>query len=290
MKFALAVDSRIGGRSNNEDRFAMTCSTESVLLVVADGMGGHADGEVAAQIVVDVLTQQFREMAYPRVEQPRHFLNATIADAHQAILDYAIVQRLSEVPCTTVVAAIVQDDVLYCAYAGDSRLYLLDQGEVRFRSRDHSHVQRLIDSGFLNEVDAANHPARNRIYNCLGSVGEPDVAMVDPLPLLVGTSVVLCSDGLWGVVPDQELAKVFQGRAAPSVLPVLMNVAEKRAGDKADNLTALAFTLLAADTAIDGRAGFIDTALVPGFFAEEAMQAMIMEHELSAGLSSEPKA
>lgn len=284
MKLALAVDSRIGSRPNNEDRFAMTCSTDSVLLVVADGMGGHVDGEVAAQIVVDVLSQQFRQMAYPRVAQPRHFLATTIADAHQAILDHAIVQRLSEVPSTTVVAAIIQDDTLYCAYAGDSRLYVLEQGSVRFRSRDHSHVQRLIDTGFLNEIDAANHPARNRIYNCLGAVGEPEIEMIAPMTLTPGCTVLLCSDGLWGMVPDAELARVFNGRVAPAVLPALMNVAEKRAAEHSDNLTAMAFTLLPADTVMDGRDGFIDTAVLPGFLAEDAIHAMIMDHELSEGL------
>ena len=284
MKIAIAVDSSIGGRSNNEDRFAMTSSTGSVLLAVADGMGGHIDGEVAAQIAVDVLVQQFRDSACPLIDNPRHFLSAALADAHQAILDHAVVMRLSEVPSTTVVAVIVQDGHFYCAYAGDSRLYLLDKGNVLFRSKDHSHVQRLIDTGFLNEIDAAHHPARNRIYSCLGAVGELDISLIGPLPMEPGATILLCTDGLWNVMSDTELARIFQGKHAPQVLPGLMRVAEKRGGAQGDNITALALTLLPDDTLLDSRDGYLDITALPGLLPEDTIQNMILDHELCAGL------
>ena len=284
MKFALAVDSRIGGRGNNEDRLAVTCSSECVLLVVADGMGGHIDGEVAARIATEVLVQQFRCQATPRLLQPGDFLRWALGEAHQAIIDHAIAHHLREIPSTTVVVAIVQDDTVYCAYAGDSRLYLLEQGAVRFRSRDHSNVRRLIDSSQLTEAEAAVHPARNRIYNCLGAMGEPEVSVLHPLPLQAGCSVLLCSDGLWSVVPDPELARVFNGRVAPAVLPALMTVAEKRGGERGDNLSAVAFTLLPADAALDGRSGFIDSGTLTGFLPDDAIPGLLMEHELAAEL------
>lgn len=287
MKFSVSVDSRIGGRQNNEDRFGLACTEESLLLVVADGMGGHVDGEIAAQIAVDVLLEQFRQQAYPLLEQPKHFLSAAIADAHQAIIDHAILRCLSEVPSTTVVAAVVQNGKVYAVYAGDSRFYLVENGKIAVRSRDHSHVQRMIDTGFLNESDAATHPARHRIYNCLGAVGEPEIALLPPCDLSEGATILLCSDGLWSAVPDEELARVFTGRLAGMVLPVLMNVAEKRAGEHGDNLTAVALTLLpeAMDTA--GRSDVLDTRVTHGDALSDYIQDMILDRELSQGLSPE---
>jgi len=108
MKFALAVDTRVGGRPYNEDRIGVVYSEHAVMLVLADGMGGHAHGEVAAQIAVDVFSELFKNACKPQLQHPRRFLLNAGHEAHQAILDHAIRHRMSEVPSTTLVAAILQ--------------------------------------------------------------------------------------------------------------------------------------------------------------------------------------
>lgn len=260
MKFALYQDSRVGGRSYNQDRLVFTYSSDATLLVVADGMGGHLQGEVAAQIAVEMLTKQFRLHAKPLVDKPNRFLINAIENVHQVILDYAIQRQLPEVPSTTVVVALIQQGSLYCAHVGDSRLYLLDQNGVRLRTRDHSQVQRMIELGLLTEETAREHPDRNKIYNCLGASVKPDIDIGERQSIGPGCSIVLCTDGLWGNVLDHEWAKVFTGRNVNQVMPALMNVAERRGGAGCDNLTALAVTLLPDAVEVGERSDWIDTA------------------------------
>jgi serine/threonine protein phosphatase PrpC len=284
MKFAMAVDTRVGGRPYNEDRIGVVCTEQAQLLVLADGMGGHAHGEVAAQIAVDVFSELFKKAAKPRLQHPRRFLLNAGQESHQAILDHAIRHRMSEVPSTTVVVAVIQDDEAWVAHAGDSRCYLLRDGQVAWRSHDHSHVQRLIDTGFLNEADAHDHPARNRIYNCLGAIGEPDIELAETLPLNHGDTLLLCSDGLWGPLRDDEIARAFVGRLPTMVVPALLSVAEKRAGAHSDNLSAIALQLLSDEQFQPGRDGFIDSEMLADTQSEQTWQSTLMDSELTQGL------
>ncbi|AXK39371.1 PP2C family protein-serine/threonine phosphatase [Crenobacter cavernae] len=260
MKLAFFQDSRTGGRAYNQDRCAFAYSEEAALLVVADGMGGHLQGEVAAQITSDVLIDCFHQQAQPGIAYPNRFLVNAVSAAHQAILDYTIDHHLPEVPSTTVVVALIQQGMLYWCHVGDSRLYLIDQDGVRLRSRDHSQVQRMIDQGLLTEETARVHPDRNKIYNCLGASPEPDIDIGERQALVPGQTVLLCSDGLWGYIHDAEWAKVFTGRTVSQVMPALMNVAERRGGVSGDNLTAIAITLLPDAVELAERADLIDTA------------------------------
>ncbi|RQO70870.1 serine/threonine-protein phosphatase [Aquitalea sp. FJL05] len=264
MKLSIFQESRIGGRSYNQDRQVIAHSREAVMLVVADGMGGHLQGEVAAQITIDLMSELFYQQATPTLSHPNRFLVNAISSTHQAILDYAADQRLPEIPSTTVVAAIIQQGMLYWCHVGDSRLYLLDNKQgMRLRSRDHSQVQRLIDQGKLTEEGARTHPERNKIYNCLGATSDPDIDIGEKQFLQPGASIVLCSDGLWSQISDSEMEKVFIGRAVGQVMPALMNVAERRAGSAGDNLSAVAVTLLDDSADITGKADALDTLLTP---------------------------
>lgn len=264
MKLSIFQESRIGGRIYNQDRLVIAHSREAVMLVVADGMGGHLQGEVAAQITIDLMSELFYQQATPTLSHPNRFLVNAISSTHQAILDYAADQRLPEIPSTTVVAAIIQQGMLYWCHVGDSRLYLLDNKQgMRLRSRDHSQVQRLIDQGKLTEEGARTHPERNKIYNCLGATSDPDIDIGEKQFLQAGASIVLCSDGLWSQISDSEMEKVFIGRAVGQVMPALMNVAERRAGSAGDNLSAVAVTLLDDSADITGKADALDTLLTP---------------------------
>ena len=125
MKFTIYQETRIGKRANNEDRLAHCYSRDALLMVVADGMGGHYYGEVAAQIAVQTLTEAFKREFKPRIRDPFMFLQKGMLNAHRGILDFAGKHHLQDSPRTTCVACIVQNNVAYWAHSGDSRLYLL---------------------------------------------------------------------------------------------------------------------------------------------------------------------
>lgn len=262
MKFALAAESRVGARSYNEDRMGVIWSEHALLLLVADGMGGCEYGEVAAQIAVDVFMENFRRSAHPRLLRPMAFLQRVVQEAHEAIRAQAQQSRLQEVPSTTLVAALVQDGKLYSLHAGDSRLYLLQDNQLRLRTHDHSQVQRLVDRGQISEKEAQSYPGRNHIYSCLGGGLNPELDLMDGVVLQGNETLLLCSDGLWGPMLNEEITRIFHGREPQLVLPALMNVAERRAGESCDNLTGIAVTLLAEQDFIAGRAGYIDSSRV----------------------------
>ncbi|OWY39043.1 phosphatase [Xenophilus sp. AP218F] len=263
MKLSVFQESRIGGRAYNQDRLALAHSRDAAMLVLADGMGGHMRGEVAAQIAVDLLCELFYQQATPLLSHPNRFMVNAISSVHQVILDYAADHKLPDVPSTTIVVAIIQQGFLYWCHVGDSRLYLLDPEGMRLRSRDHSQVQRLIDQGVLTEEGAKTHPERNKIYNCLGATSDPDIDIGERQALTAGCTVMLCSDGLWSQVPDAELERVFANRNVNQVLPALIRVAERRGGAAGDNLSAVAVTLLDDAVELGGRDDALDTETTP---------------------------
>ncbi|HMZ76836.1 MAG TPA: protein phosphatase 2C domain-containing protein, partial [Rhodocyclaceae bacterium] len=168
MRFTIYQESRVGKRRTNQDRVAYSYTRDALLLVLADGMGGHLYGEVAAQISVQFIAQSFQQEARPKVSDPILFLSRVLSNAHHAILDYAFDKQLSDVPRTTIVACLIQDGVAHWAHAGDSRLYLIRRNKVFAQTRDHSRVQLMLDQGLLDAEAAASHPGRNRIFSCLG--------------------------------------------------------------------------------------------------------------------------
>lgn len=287
MRVTYYQDSRVGGRLYNQDRHGISCTRDCTLLVVADGMGGIDKGEIAAQIVVEQLFQRFVNLARPKIDHPNRFLVNTITTAHQAIIEFAANHRLREVPSTTVVAAIIQDDTLYWCHVGDSRLYIFDREGLVLRSRDHSQMQRFIDQGIIGIESIKEHPDRNKIYNCLGSLYDPDVEVGQKMPLIDGMSILLCSDGLWGQFEDEELAKGFKTRDISVVGPVLMNIAEKRGGKKGDNLTAVALTIM-DDVLAKQNPLFLDTTTLPDLSAEHGRIAQqLAEEEIVMELDDE---
>ena len=147
MRFTIYQESRQGGRANNEDRTSYCYSREALLMVIADGMGGHHYGEIAAQIAVQTLADSFQREARPTLVDPFRFLQKGMTNAHHSILDYAERHRLDDSPRTTCVACIVQDNVAYWAHAGDSRLFLIRGGKVIAQTKDHSRFQLLMEEG-----------------------------------------------------------------------------------------------------------------------------------------------
>jgi serine/threonine protein phosphatase PrpC len=242
MKFTIYQASRQGGRKNNQDRVAYSYSRDALLMVVADGMGGHMHGEIAAQICVQILTEHFQKLANPRLDNPQHFLSDTIARAHFAINDYAVEHELLEIPHTTCVAATIQDGTAYWAHAGDSRLYYFSDGKLISRSEDHTSVAQMVREGTITEEEALNHPERNKVNNCLGGYMAPLVECSQPMPIHQGDTLLLCTDGIWGSVSIPEISAIFQAYTLEDAVRHIMDHAEFRGGENGDNLSLVAMT------------------------------------------------
>ncbi len=240
MRFTIYQESRQGGRANNEDRTCYCYSREALLMVVADGMGGHHYGEIASQIAAQTLADNFQREARPLLDDPFRFLQKGMINAHHAILDYAERHRLQDTPRTTCVACIVQNNVAYWAHAGDSRLFLMRGGKVVAQTRDHSRVRILVEEGLISPERAATHPDRNKIYSCLGSPNPPDIDFSRKTPLEHGDLLVLCTDGLWGEVPGDTMALALKGTNLVHTVPMLLTQAETKGGAHADNLSVIA--------------------------------------------------
>ena len=242
MKFSIYQESRKGGRKYNQDRMGYVFSRDALLIIVADGMGGHMHGEIAAQITVEFVGQKFQREAQPKLADAAAFLTDAINGAHSAILQYAEEHRLLETPRTTVVAVLIQDGHACWAHAGDSRLYHVRAGQIVTQTRDHSRVQQLVLQGVVREEAVAAHPDRNKIFNCLGAHVAPQIELSARTRLQEGDTLLLCSDGLWGPLPSRVVANAFMNDAVMRAVPELMNQAERRAGADSDNLTAVAMT------------------------------------------------
>ena len=240
MKFTIYQESRPGKRANNEDRLAHCYSRDALLMVVADGMGGHYYGEIAAQIAVQTLIESFQREAKPEISDPFLFLQKAMGNAHSAILDFTDVHKLNDSPRTTCVACIIQDNIAYWAHAGDSRLYLMRKGKVMTHTRDHSRVQLLMDQGIINEAQAALHPERNKVYSCLGGRQTPEIEFSRKTPLEAGDVLALCTDGVWGVLSGEMMAVALKNTNLMQAVPTLLGQAEIRGGPNADNLSIIA--------------------------------------------------
>lgn len=242
MRFSIYQESRKGGRRVNQDRMGYLYTRESLLLVVADGMGGHARGEVAAQVTLQTMAAIYQRNAKPRLPDPVRYLEDSVLAAHRELHRYRAENGLPEAPRTTVVACIVQDGIATWGHVGDSRLYLLRGGRIAARTLDHSRVHHLVSSGLIRPEDAKDHPERNRIFNCIGAYIAPTVEVAKPTALHSGDSMLLCTDGLWGALSDRQLADACHDTTIMRAVPELMDLALQKAGADADNCTAIAMT------------------------------------------------
>jgi serine/threonine protein phosphatase PrpC len=240
MKFSIFQDSRIGARRYNQDRIGHWYTRDSLLLVLADGMGGHLLGEVAAQIAIDTLASAFQEQALTRIADPDRFFSKTIGRTHAAIDDYASRLKLPDSPRTTLVACVVQDGHAWWTHVGDSRLYFIRRGSIVARTRDHSRVQQLIDQGRIREEAVSSHPERNMLLRCLGGGHTPHIEPTTSARLAKDDIVLLCSDGFWGPLTHRQLVGGLTEKGLLEATPELMTLAETRAGAGCDNVSVVA--------------------------------------------------
>jgi serine/threonine protein phosphatase PrpC len=232
--------STVGAREINEDRVAHWSTPDALMMTVADGLGGHVHGELAAQVAVDVLGAAFMGEARLRLENPERFLPRALSAAHAAILREAEKLRLADNPRTVIAACVVQEDRAFWTHVGDCRFYLLRRGRVLARSRDHTVVQRLVDEGRIREEAAGTHPHRNRLLACLGGLQTPRIEPVTSVLLQRDDILLLCSDGFWGPLTEQQLVGAMVSRPLGEAIQELVALAEVSAGPECDNVSVVA--------------------------------------------------
>jgi protein phosphatase len=240
MRFSVYQESQIGGRRNNQDRMGYSFTRDALLLLLADGMGGHIQGEMAATISLQTIGSLFQQNAKPYVKKPEKFLEESFFAAHREIHRYRAINNLPETPRTTIVACLIQHNSAYWAHCGDSRLYWMRQGQILSRTRDHSRIETLIAQGKVDPSERDTHPERNKLFNCLGAPNTPIVELSRRASLQAGDVILLCSDGLWSVLPDHVLAQSLHQNTIVRAVPDLLATAVGIAGKTSDNVTALA--------------------------------------------------
>jgi protein phosphatase len=220
-------------RSNNQDRWS--ADAEQRLFVVADGVAGSTDGALAAHLVVELLPIYTRR--YVNGDGDPEQLGRAIAELSNDIFLAGLSHAGVAGATSTVVAAQIVGSRALVSHLGDSRAYLLRDGELQQLTRDHSVVQALLDSGEIDAEQAARHPARNVIlrFAAMPPPAEPDVMAVD---LQDGDRVLLCSDGLYGVVGAAKLLDILAEQRDPAEACTILIKAAREAGGP-DNITAV---------------------------------------------------
>ena len=239
MKFTIFQNSRQGPRPYNQDRLAYSYSKDALLLVVADGMGGHKNGEIAAQLAVTTMTEAFQRLAVPTLSSPAKFLIENIQQVHDMIDQLTQEREMLESPRTTIVAAVVQRGVMYCAHVGDSRLYHFRDGHLLYRTEDHSIVQSLYNKGMIEKGDMSTHPYRHKVYSCLGGDIPPKIELSNRHELAEGDTILLCTDGVWGAVADDQMRRILNNPLITESVTELLNQAESVSQEQGDNMSAI---------------------------------------------------
>jgi protein phosphatase len=216
--------------SENEEEF----QRKGRLAVVADGMGGHEGGEMASEIAVQTLCEIYRDSSQ---SEPSQALSEALREAHQRIRAYAEEHTELRNMGTTCTAAVVRGDSLWFAHVGDSRLYLFRGGRLRRLTRDHSYVNQLLESGVITSAEAEHHPQRNVLTSALG-IGRNGASFEtssQAVQLQQGDTLLLCTDGLWGLVGELEMIDTVAAHSPTDACRILVDKARERGGP--DNIT-----------------------------------------------------
>ncbi|MBC7699114.1 PP2C family serine/threonine-protein phosphatase [Aquabacterium sp.] len=238
MRFSVYQISRKGGREKNEDRMGYCYTRDSGLFALADGMGGHPEGEVASQLALQTMAALYQRDARPTLTDPLRFLQDAVMAGHHQLLRYASEKGLIDTPRTTIVACIMQGNAAYWAHCGDSRLYFVRGDKLIARTRDHSYSE--LQQTLNSVVPLNDRYNRNVLFTCLGSPGKPVVDTAGPLLLQEGDRILLCSDGLWGTVDDEVITRHLTTRSISDAVPELVEEALRNGGPKCDNVTIIA--------------------------------------------------
>ncbi len=211
MQIEYAKVSALGDRTDNQDRAAIVIADDAALMLVFDGMGGHSDGAKAAETGLKVVQDAFMESTIP-VFDPQGFLYSALSHAHDEVVKIGLDLAVDFRPRATCAICLIQENGSYWGHIGDSRIYHMRNGELISRSRDHSHVEVLIQEGAITEEEAQDHPMRNFVECCIGGdAAVPDMSITAKRPLVPGDVLLACSDGLWSGLSDTDMATLGKG-------------------------------------------------------------------------------
>jgi len=254
LSFLIGKGSHIGKRRehNEDDFFTMECTLKQNgeimlfgLFIIADGMGGHQAGDVASAVATRVVAHSLMRQVY------LPFLRDEEKDSSRRPINEALSEALSDASLavykavpdagTTLTAALIIGTHAYIGHVGDSRAYLVTESGLQQITQDHSLVARLIELGQATPEEAMTHPQRNVLYRALGQGGSMEVDTYFQL-LPTGSQLLLCSDGLWGTVPEREMAAIIAAAPSPQIAcRRLIEAAITHGGD--DNITAILIAL-----------------------------------------------
>jgi serine/threonine protein phosphatase PrpC len=273
MRFSVYQVSRKGGRETNEDRMGYCYTRNTGLFLLADGMGGHPEGEIAAQLTLQVIAAMFQKEARPEIADPRAFLASALMAAHRQILRYASEKGMLDSPRTTLVAALIQEGSVTWVHCGDSRLYMVRDGELLARTRDHSYLeQRRNEVPLTRSGEPIN---RNILFTCLGSPATPVFDITGPVSLQQGDRLLLCSDGLWSALSDVEIVYELGLKAVSHAVPDLVEKALTKAGGSSDNVTVIALEWETPDAFEATRGGVSTDSINEGVFASTVQASLL---------------
>jgi len=246
MNVITALTNRLGNRSSNQDRCLILERFGRVLLVVADGMGGHARGDLAAQTAIDSLSCSFLAKL-DTIDDPQDFLKTALHSAHMDIVDAGLAVDPPVNPRTTCVVCLIQGDQACWAHVGDSRLYLLRDHMLLARTRDHTPVEELLQSGAIAEEDLRTHPLRNSVSRCLGGGLKLPKISFDQARLNADDLLLLCSDGLWSALPEQRLTELSTYDDLERSANLLTDEADLASYPHSDNISLVCLHWLSAE-------------------------------------------
>jgi len=240
MEFYFSGLSDVGNvRNNNEDYlFAGSVGENAYLFIVADGMGGHRAGEIASRKAVTTFVRLLEEATGGDI---REELKRIIGVVNEQLIQEG--NRASEKSGmgTTLSVLYIKDDMAYIAHVGDSRIYRCSNRDgvekLDQLTEDHSFVGRLLKDGFITEEEARNHPRRNVLYQSIGLKKDINVQIREPFAIQPGDKFLLCSDGLYGVITDKELAWHLNEKSISNITKHLIKKAKSNGGP--DNITAI---------------------------------------------------
>ncbi len=269
MKFSVFQVSRRGGREKNEDRMGYSYTRESAMFALADGMGGHPEGEVAAQLALQTISALFQKEARPQIHNVTEFLASALMAAHHQIIRYASEKGMLDTPRTTLVAGVIQGGAATWIHCGDSRLYFMRDGEMVVRTRDHSYVEQ--HAAGIIKMDRLN---RNVLFTCLGSPTKPVFDISGPHTLQQGDRIMLCSDGLWGSVNDNDIVHTMCKGPVANVVPDVVELGLRQGGEHSDNVTVIAMEWETPD-AFESTQGISTDSISEGVFASTIQSGVL---------------
>ena len=205
MNYKVESSSLIGGRAENQDCYRVSVTPDELLVVVCDGVGGSNSGKIAAELAV---SETFNEVTSGIQNTSKEVIFEAISKANDAILRESIMDSRLHGMGTTITVLWINEQNAICFHVGDSRIYQFRDGNIIFRTFDHSKVFEMVRSGLLTEDEARVSPLSNIITKVLGTQPKIDISVSPELPWQKGDRFLICTDGIWAPITEIQLTKI----------------------------------------------------------------------------------